>query len=153
MMSATLPTMSWATSAIRAMVGTIASGTAVPGTQPRHLGDVDGQVAHPLEVGDHPQRGDEHAQVPGHGLLEREQLEAPLLDPFALGVDLGVAGDDVLRHLRVALEQGLGRAPYGALDLVGHRHELVDDPVQLVVVHITHAPTVVRVSSWGCAMN
>ena len=37
--------------------------------------------------------------VPGHGLLEREQLEAPLLDPLTLGVDLGVAGDDVLRHL------------------------------------------------------
>ena len=76
MIPATVPTIFSATVAIRWMVGTISAGTADLGhPQPRDLGDVHRQVAHPLEVGHHPQRRDEHPQVAGDRLLEGEQLE------------------------------------------------------------------------------
>jgi hypothetical protein len=40
------------------------------------LGDVHGVVAHPLEVGDHPQRGDDDAQVARDGLLAGSRSKA-----------------------------------------------------------------------------
>ena len=51
------------------------------------LGDVHGEVAHPLELADHPQRRDQHPQVAGDGVLQREQLEAVLLELLAQVVD------------------------------------------------------------------
>jgi hypothetical protein len=51
---------------------------------------VDREVAHPLELAHHPQRGDQHPQVAGDRLLQREELEGTLLDPLAGGVDGGV---------------------------------------------------------------
>ena len=43
--------------------------------QPRDLGDVPGQVAHPLEVGAHPHAGDDDAQVGGDRLLAGQQVD------------------------------------------------------------------------------
>jgi len=110
--------------------------------EPGDLGDVHGQVAHALEVGHHAQGGDEHPEVAGHRLLQREELEAELLDPLALGVDVGVVGDDLLGELRVGLEQGRGGPADGGADLPGHGDELVDDQIELLVVGVAHAPTV-----------
>ena len=90
-------------SAIRAMVGRTSSGTATFGhPQPGDLGDVHGQVAHPLELADHPQRGDDDPQVAGDRLLQGEQRERRVLDPLAGPVDLGVGADHLLGDLGVA---------------------------------------------------
>ena len=43
--------------------------------QPRHLGDVAGQVAHPLEVGAHPHGRDDDPQVGGDRLLAGQQVD------------------------------------------------------------------------------
>ena len=76
MIPATVPTIFSATVAIRSIVGDELGGDRDLGDpQPGHLGDVDREVAHPLEVGDHPQPGDEHPQVAGDRLLQGEQLE------------------------------------------------------------------------------
>ena len=59
-----------------ATVGRTSSGTATSGhPQPGDLGDVHGEVAHPLELADHPQRGDDDPQVAGDRLLQGEQGE------------------------------------------------------------------------------
>ena len=80
--------MSSATSAIRRMVGSALGGHGdARDPQPGHLGHVDGQVAHPLQLGDHPQRRDDRAQVAGDRLLQREQRERAVLDPLAGDVD------------------------------------------------------------------
>ena len=76
-------TMSWATWAIRNIVGRAVLGHREVGhPQPGDLGDVHRQVAHPLELADHPQRGDDRAQVAGDRLLERQDRERELLDPL-----------------------------------------------------------------------
>ena len=57
---------------VRADVG----GTARVGVaQPGDLGDVPGEVAHPLEVGAHPHDGDDDAQVGGDRLLAGQQVD------------------------------------------------------------------------------
>jgi hypothetical protein len=96
------------------------------------------EVTHPLEVGHHPQGGDQHPQVAGDGLLQREQLERPVLHALAGRVDVGVVADDPFGDRRVGGQQRLGRAGDGLLHLVGHRHQVVDDRVELVEVGVAH---------------
>ena len=114
-------------------------GHGDPGdAQPGDLGDVHGEVAHPLELADHPQRGHDHAQVAGHGLLEREQREAVVLDPPGGLVDGGVRADDVLGLLGVAGQERLGGQPYGPLHVAAHEGEVAEDGVELVMESLTH---------------
>ena len=70
------------------------------------LGDVDGQVADPLEVGVDLDGGDDDAQVGGHRLVQRQQLEAAVVDFDVEVVDRLVAG----QH---RVERARGRAPSG----------------------------------------
>ena len=65
-------------------------------SEARDLGDVHRQVAHPLQLADHPKSGDDHPEVAGDGLLEGQQGEAVVLDPLGRLVDLGVGADDLL---------------------------------------------------------
>ncbi len=55
------------------------------------LGDVDRVVADPLEVVGDLERGGEHPEVARHRLLQREQVDALLLDLHLHGVDHAVA--------------------------------------------------------------
>jgi hypothetical protein len=100
---------------------------------------VHGQVAHPLQVGDHPERGHQHPQVARHRLLGGQQLERPLLELVAEGVDLAVVGDDPFGRLSVGVQQCRGGALDGFAHRPGHRHEVGDDAVELVVIEVTHA--------------
>ena len=139
MTCSTLPIITSATAAIRAIVGTTSVGHGDVGhAQPCDLRDVHREVTHPLELADHPQRGHEHPQVAGDRVLQREQLEAVLLQLLAQGVDLPVVGDDLLGPLGVALEQGGGSLGDGLTDQSGHRHELAADGIELVGIGITH---------------
>ena len=106
--------------------------------EPGDLGDVDREVAHPLELADHPQRGDDGAQVAGDRLLQRQQQERRVLDPLAGPVDLDVRADHLLGDLGVAGEQRLGRKPDGDLDAAADGGEVVEDAVELFVECLSH---------------
>ena len=156
MIWATRATMSSATSAIRATVGRTSSGTAICGhPQAGDLGDVHREVAHPLELADHPQRRHDDPQVAGDGLLERQQGEAVVLDPLGRLVDLGVGADDLLGLLGVAGQQRLGGQPHRLLDVAAHGGEVAEDGVELVMEGLTHArgPYGRSVTSWRQAVN
>ena len=97
------------------------------------LRDVHRVVADPLEVvGDLERRG-EHAEVARHRLLEREEVDALLLDLDLHAVDDPVAGDDAPGLLAVALEQRVDREAERRLRLARHREQAHLDVAQLVV--------------------
>jgi hypothetical protein len=110
--------------------------------EPGDLGHVHRQVAHPLELGHHPQRGHHDAEVAGDRRLEREQGERRVLDPLAGPVDLDVGADHPLGGLGVAAEQGGRGSGDGRLDLRADPGEVVEDRLELVVEDFTHAQTV-----------
>ena len=100
------------------------------------------EVAHPLELGDHPQGADDDAEVAGDGLLEREQLEAGVLDLLLGPVDVGVRADHLLGDGGVAGQQRLGGEPDRGLDVAADPGEVVEDPVELFVEGLSHAAIV-----------
>jgi hypothetical protein len=71
------------------------------------LGHVHALVAHPLDVLDHVQDGRDEAQVRGHGRLEGEQREHPLVHLEIAAVDAVVVRDDHARELDVLVLHGL----------------------------------------------
>ena len=75
----------------------------------RRLGDVDGQVADALEIGVDLDRGDDGPQVGGHRLVQREQLEAAVVDLDVQLVERLVAVQHALDELAVAVDQRLDR--------------------------------------------
>jgi hypothetical protein len=100
----------------------------VPG--PQHplgrLRDVDGVIAHPLQVVRDLHHGGEKSQVARHGLLGRQQVDHLLLD-FQLDViDRVVARDDLARLVGVALQHRVDGAVQRGLRLARHveQHDL-----------------------------
>ena len=69
--------------------------------------DVDGQVAHPLEVGVDLDRGHDRPQVRRHRLVQRQQLQHAVVDLDVELVDRFVAGQDRLDEAEVAVGQAL----------------------------------------------
>ena len=107
--------------------------------EPGDLGDVHRQVAHPLQLADHPQRRDDGAQVAGDGLLQGQQEERRVLDLLGGPVDLVVRGDDRLGHLGVAGQQGSAGVVDGQPDLFGDRRQVVEEGVELVMEGLAHS--------------
>ena len=97
----------------------------------RGLGDVLGQVAHPLEVGRDVQRGDHHAQVGGDRGLAGQQVVDLVLDLVVELVDLVVAGDDPLGLGLVGARAGRWWRAAWRCGRVGHRHQEPADLGQL----------------------
>ena len=71
------------------------------------LGDVDGEVADALELVVDLDDGHDEAQVAGHRLVEREDLEALLLELDLVLVDDEVGGDHPARRRGVARFDGV----------------------------------------------
>ena len=71
--------IAWAMSAIRGMSISFLTGGCAH-VAPRRLGDVDREVADPLEVGVDLDRRDDRPQVGGHRLIQRQQREAAAVD-------------------------------------------------------------------------
>ena len=133
--------MSSAVSAIRSMVGRSSSGTATLGhAQAGDLGDVDREVAHPLEVADHAQRGDDHPQVAGDRLLQGEQGEGRVVDPLAGRVDRLVGADHLLGDLHVAGQQRPVASCTATSTGPQISDEVGEDAVELVMESLTHGP-------------
>ncbi len=105
---------------------------------PRRLGDVQGQVAHPLDVAGGVDRGDDHPQVGRHGSLQGEQRERLVLGGRAHVVDPEVLGDHLLGQLQVRLQQRSGRALHGARHVLAHARERLGQVVKLLLVEVPH---------------
>ena len=71
------------------------------------LGDIGGEVADSLQFAVDLDHGSNEAQVTGHRLVEREELEALLLDVDLVLVDQDVGGNHAPSLRRVALIDGL----------------------------------------------
>ncbi len=106
--------------------------------QPGHLGDVLRQVARALQVGAHPQGGDDDPQVGGDRLLAGQQgyglgLQLPLEV-----VHLLVRGDHALGEMEVRVQHRRGGSADRGADEPGHLDQAVTDRVQLLVVRVPH---------------
>ena len=116
---------------------------------PGRLRDVQGEVAHPLDVARAVDRRDHDPQVRRHRGLECEQPERPGLRLGAQVVDADVRGDHLLGELQVGLEQGLGRELHRRRDLQAHVRERVGEGRELVLVLVPHAHRVVPTTGSG----
>ena len=76
----------------------------------RDLGDVQGECAHAVDVGDDLDSADHRAQISGNGSLQGEQRKRALLADGAEFGDLVVFADYLFCQGQVCLEQGLGGA-------------------------------------------
>jgi len=101
----------------------------------RGLGDVDGQVADAFEVGVDLDRGDNRAQVGGHRLVQREQLEAAVVHLDVQLVDRLVAVEHAVDGRDVAADQPVHR---GA------------DALLREAAHLEQPPWSASSSSWKC---
>jgi len=99
---------------------------------------VAGEVTHALQVGAHPHRGDDGAQVGGDGLLAGQQVEGQLVQVALDAVDLLVGGDDALGDGEVGVEQGRGGPGHAGAGQPGHLHQLVGEAVEVVVERAAH---------------
>jgi len=103
-----------------------------------HLGDVAGEVAHPLEVRAHPHAGDDDPQVGGDRLLLGQQHDRGVVELALQGVDLLVGGDDALGQTDVGVQQRGGRAGHRRAGQPGHLDQLVGGVVELLVEGVAH---------------
>ena len=69
------------------------------------FGDVDGEIADPLEIGVDLDRGDNGAEVNSHRLVQRKQSEATIVDFDVQGVQRLVADEDALDQFVIAIDQ------------------------------------------------
>src|SRR4029077_15912194 len=102
------------------------------------LGDMQGEIPHPLEIGYQVGGRYDHAQIRGYWLLPSDDLEGALVELLAQRVDVRGFGDDSLGTGEVTVEQCVSGTLHGLLDQLGHGLELLTDLVQLVVVDIAH---------------
>jgi hypothetical protein len=98
----------------------------------QQLGDVHALVPHALGGLDDVQQRRDRAQVAGHGRLQREQGEDPLVDLEVAPVDAVVVGDHDRRELDVLVAQGLEHAVEGRDDHVEGAERLDLEPVELL---------------------
>ena len=97
------------------------------------LRDVHRVIADPLQIVRDLERGEEHAEVAGHRLLERQEVGAHLLDLHLHRVDDPVALDHAAGPLGVPLEQRLDRKAERRLRLARHGEQADLDVAELVV--------------------
>jgi hypothetical protein len=90
-------------------------------------------VAHALEIVRDLERSEQETEIPGHGLVQREQVGDGLLDLDFQGVDARVLGDHPLRHLDVPMEDGPHRPVQRLLRRRRHLEEPVLEAGELVV--------------------
>ena len=109
----------------------------------RHpLGDVLGEVAHPLQVVVDLQGGDDKPQVGRHGLVEGEDLQALLFHLHFHAVDVFVAGHHPLGQRGVTVDEGGDRLR----DRLLHEGAEAEDPL-LEILELTF--DVFGHSEWG----
>src|SRR5690606_25508140 len=83
----------------------------------RALGDVDGQIAHPLQIGDHLQGQGDETEVGGGGLAQGQHAQAEFVNLHLEEVDSTVVGDDLGGELAVPLGERTHRTLDRVLDM------------------------------------
>ena len=121
---------------------------------PRGLCDVQGEVAHPLDVARAVDRRDHDAQIGRHRRLQGEQPERLLLGRDAQVVDPDVVRDHLLGQLQVGIEEGTRRVLHRQGGLAAHVGERVSRaPVSCSWYSVAHTSSVVastgRIGSGG----
>ena len=84
------------------------------------LAHVLGEVADPLQIGRHPHRADDLAQIDRHRLAAGDRQHRALLDQMLQTVDVGIGGDDALAEADVAADQRIDGFGDHALDQAAH---------------------------------
>ena len=103
-------------------------------------GDVDGLVAYALEIGVDANDGEDEAQVDGHGLLHREEVEGHLVDLALKTVDGWFGAEDKLADGEVAGPVCLDGALDGLFCHTGHDEELLFEVVEILMEFDPHQP-------------
>ena len=91
---------------------TSAAAAATPSRSDHALRDVHGLVADALEVGVHLDDRTHQPQVGRDRILQREELDAQVVDLELELVDRGIAGGHLDRQIGLALEQGRHRVAH-----------------------------------------
>ena len=130
--------MPWAMSAIR---GTSIRGLTAGCSRYRRgrFGDVDREVADALEIAVYLDAGHHHPQIRRHRLMQREQLEAPLVDFDVQSVDRIVAGQHLLGPRVIAVDQRLHRGAHLLLGGAGHHQQPLLEVVE-IILEVRHRP-------------
>ena len=97
-------------------------------------------VADALHIRDHLHGRGNGPQVPGHGLLLNEQLEADVLDFLLLLVDVFVLGHDPLGGFHILVQEGVGGILNGGLDHRAHVGHFLPQQPQLGIELDSHQP-------------
>ena len=135
----TLPIITSATAAIRAIIGTTWSGTAMSGTRRRAILAMC-TARSPMRSNSLTIRSDATSirRSPATGFC-RESSSKLSSSSFSRRRRSGcVVADHLLGLLGIALEQGGSALGDGFTDESGHRHELVADRVELVGIGVAH---------------
>ena len=110
---------------------------------PSRLADVDAQIGGSLDVGDDLDRRHHRTEIAGNRRLQRDHLEAPLLEVEGTAVVLVVAEDHVVGALEVHREQDLRRTRDQFRDPCRHAGDPAADLVELLVecrAQVVHQP-------------
>ena len=95
------------------------------------LGDVDGLIADALEVVVDAGDGEDEAEVGGHQLMQREELEDAVVDFELELVDLAFFVEDALGELFVGVENAVNGLVDGPLGERAHPEEAFFDDVEV----------------------
>ena len=106
--------------------------------EPGQLGEVPGEIAHPLQRGAHPERAHDHAQVAGHRALQRKDVDGALVEAVLQEVDPGIGGNDVLGQVDVGAFEGCRGLLDGLTDQLRDFDELFTDLGELFLKNLTH---------------
>ncbi len=87
---------------------------------PRRLGDVDGEIADALQVGVDFDRRHDRPQVHGHRLVERQELEAAIVDFDVQLIDGPIALEHARDDLGVVANEPVDRRPNPVLGEPAH---------------------------------
>ena len=89
------------------------------------VADALGRVAHALQIGIDLDHAENEAQIDGHGLLHRQQVERGLVDVALQAVDGDLAAADQVADGEIAHAIGLNGALDGLLGQAGHHQQVL----------------------------
>ena len=123
------------TSSVSAIISSAAEAT--PGCQTqRRAGDIHGEIADPLQVGDGLQDRADRAEVSGDRLLQGQQPHTPGLDVQIETVGQIVPVDDLFGEVGVLTDQRFHRVIQHLLDEAAEAHNIVLERCQLLVERV-----------------
>ena len=107
------------------------------------LSNVHGQIADPLEIGVDLDGRHDDAEIRRHRLMQREQLEAAIIDFDMKVVDRLVARGDRVESVRVPVHETVHRFPHPFLGEAAHRQQSRREGVEFFLkmpLHAFHQP-------------